>query len=35
MTECRIYNTLGNLLATFDTNTMGPVITIGRSSMVT
>ena len=35
MTECRIYNTLGNLLATFDTNTMGPVITIGRSSKCT
>ena len=35
MTECRIYNTLGNLLATFDTNTLGPVITIGRSSKCT
>ena len=35
MTECRIYNSLGNLLATFDTTTMGPVITIGRSSKCT
>ncbi|MBR5026215.1 MAG: FHA domain-containing protein, partial [Victivallales bacterium] len=35
MTECRIYNTQGNLLATFDTNTMGQVITIGRSSKCT
>ena len=35
MTECRIYNTLGNLLATFDTNNMPPVITIGRSSKCT
>ena len=32
MTECRIYNSQGDLLATFDTNSMGPVITIGRSS---
>ena len=32
MTECRSYNSQGDLLTTFDTNTMGPVITIGRSS---
>lgn len=35
MTECRIYNTLGNLLTSFDTSATGPTITIGRSSKCT